>query len=369
MKRRPYLTGVHLLQHLQVLAASFPEHFPLDHIAKLKCDHFYGGLPKWLKAVVAYLKASTNKKTYSDYLQAVREAEKEEAMEPSHSQTANNTSKPKATSSFPPWKLKGTQPTRTPAVQVVHLEEEGANKEGGTESEDPNGIMHVTEEFIVHLARAVKDAQQEKKCCYHCSSLEHFIRECLLVKASRTATHLNQEEGMVPEKEARPLKSWWPSWRHPRKGCWRHRASCTDSLLESQSLPLMVWDWKCSQQMINWKSCLALLSNGAQINTIMLSFVEDCSFEVGPLSDLVGRQVTCIGLENALTQPMGYIVILVQVDGVQGYDEDQIALVIPDLSTFAARVPVILGTPMISCIMNMIKEKEIDALATPWVNA
>ena len=48
--------------------------------------------------MVAYLKASTNEKTYLDYLKAVREAEKEEAMEPSHSQTANNTSKPKAMS-------------------------------------------------------------------------------------------------------------------------------------------------------------------------------------------------------------------------------------------------------------------------------
>ena len=58
----------------------------------------------------------------------------------------------------------------------------------------------------------------------------------------------------------------------------------------------------------------------------------------------------------------------IQVDGVQGYDEDQIALVIPDLSNFAALVPIILGTPMISHIINVIKEKETDALAMPWVN-
>ena len=62
------------------------------------------------------------------------------------------------------------------------------------------------------------------------------------------------------------------------------------------------------------------------------------------------------------------MVIQVQVDGVQGYDEDQIALVILDLSDFAVWVPVILGTPMISHVINVIKE-EIDALATPWVNA
>ena len=29
----------------------------------------------------------------------------------------------------------------------------------------------------------------------------------------------------------------------------------------------------------------------------------------------------------------------------------------------------ILGTPMIGCIMNVIKESEMDTLAMPWVNA
>ena len=38
--------GVHLLRHLQVLAASFLECFPPDCIAKLKHSHFYGRLPK-----------------------------------------------------------------------------------------------------------------------------------------------------------------------------------------------------------------------------------------------------------------------------------------------------------------------------------
>ena len=48
--------GVCLSRHLQVLAASFPDHFPPDHVAELKRDHFYGRLPKQLKVMVAYLK-------------------------------------------------------------------------------------------------------------------------------------------------------------------------------------------------------------------------------------------------------------------------------------------------------------------------
>ena len=51
--------------------------------------------------MVAYLKASTNENTYSDYLRAVREAEKEEVMEPSHSQMADNPTKPKVMSFIP----------------------------------------------------------------------------------------------------------------------------------------------------------------------------------------------------------------------------------------------------------------------------
>ena len=114
---------------------------------------------------------------------------------------------------------------------------------------------------------------------------------------------------------------------------------------------------------------MALLDNGVQINTIMPSFIKECSLNVGPLMGLVGRQKACVGLGNVLTWPLGYILIWVHIDGVQGYDKNQIALVIPDLSNFAVWVPVNLGTPMISCVINVIKEKEIDTCGMPWVNA
>ena len=92
---------------------------------------------------------------------------------------------------------------------------------------------------------------------------------------------------------------------------------------------------------------MALLDNGAQVNTIMPRYVSNHLLQVGPITNLLGSKVTCVGLGNAYTRPLGYIVIWVQVDRVQGYDEDQIALVIQDLSNFVARIPVILGTPTI----------------------
>ena len=98
---------------------------------------------------------------------------------------------------------------------------------------------------------------------------------------------------------------------------------------------------------INGESCMALLDNGAQVNTITPKYVKEHSSPVGPITNLMGSKVACIGLGNAYTRPLGYVIIWVQVDRVQGYDEDQIALIIPDFSNFAMRVPIILGTPTI----------------------
>ena len=120
---------------------------------------------------------------------------------------------------------------------------------------------------------------------------------------------------------------------------------------------------------INGESCMALLENGVQVNTTMPRNVKEHSLQVGLITDLMGSKVACVGLANAYTRPLGYVVIWVQVDGVWGYDEDQIALVIPDFSNFATRVPVILGTPTIGQVVNVMREAEMDALATLWANA
>ena len=94
--------------------------------------------------MVAYLKASPQEKTYSDYLQAVREAKKEDYMEPSQSHAINNTTKPKLASFFPLQKLKGTQlMVKTPAVHLAYFEEESAKKEEVVDSEDPVGTEGV----------------------------------------------------------------------------------------------------------------------------------------------------------------------------------------------------------------------------------
>ena len=213
--------GVHLSRHLQILAASFQDCFPPDHVAELKRDQFYGGLPKQLKVMVAYLKAGPQVRTYSDYLRATRVAGKEDSIELSQNSrilTSDDPSKPRTTSSFPLRKLQGDQPfPKKPAMWLAQLEEEDADDGEEQESDDPDGIEGVTEEFMVWLARVVKDAQMDEKCCYHCSSPEHFIRNCLLMKTARDKKQLNGKEGMAITKGAQTPPTATSAIKSPQK--------------------------------------------------------------------------------------------------------------------------------------------------------
>ena len=101
---------------------------------------------------------------------------------------------------------------------------------------------------MVQLARAVKDAQMDEKCCYHCSSPEHFIRNCPLMKTARDKKQLNGKEGMAMVKGAwTPLKSANVAKSPQQEAQKAIESSSQDSLLESRPFSMMVWHGERSQ--------------------------------------------------------------------------------------------------------------------------
>ena len=255
-------------------------------------------------------------------------------------------------------------------MHLAHLKGESAERDKEVESEDPDSINGVMEEFMVHLARAMKDAQVEKKHCYHCSSPEYFIRDSMLVRASRENMQLNCKEGTASKNGAWAPQAKMTTPKNPQD----EGSQGITQLMQTPFLnpdPFQHWHRvkNVAKVKINGESCMALLDSGKQTNTITPNYVKNHMLEMGPITDLLGARVTCMGLGNTYTQPLDYVIVWVQVDGVQGYDEDEIALVVPDELKFVEWIPVILGTPTISHIINVMKEREIDALATPWVNA
>ena len=116
-------------------------------------------------------------------------------------------------------------------------------------------------------------------------------------------------------------------------------------------------------------SCL--LDNGAQLNFIMPAYAQERGMDIMSLDYLteeIGGSILLIrGLGGISVEPVGFIMMNVKVPCVEGYDEDQIAIVMDDPGM--TEWPVILGTPTLYWAMEVIKESEISKLAVPWASS
>ena len=91
---------------------------------------------------------------------------------------------------------------------------------------------------------------------------------------------------------------------------------------------------------------------------------------VGPVHKLaMSPQEIPIQRITGNTNALSYVVINVQIGGIPSYNEEQVALVIQDISGLGVRVPVILGMPMIDRLCHQMKESEIESAPDEWQHA
>ena len=101
-----------------------------------------------------------------------------------------------------------------------------------------------------------------------------------------------------------------------------------------------------------------LVDCGARMNVVTQEFVKARGLEAGSIQDLnhhAGR-ISINGAGGKRTEPLGYVVIRVQIPNAPSYDEDQVALIIEDPTLFSKRCPVVLGTPTIFRAVQAMKE-------------
>ena len=114
-----------------------------------------------------------------------------------------------------------------------------------------------------------------------------------------------------------------------------------------------------------------LLDNGAQLNFITFAYAQERGMDIMSLDYLmqeIGGSILPIrGIGGISLDPVGFVMMNVKVPCVQRYDEDQIAIVMddPGMSEWL----VILGTPTICHVMEIIKGSEISKLAVPWASS
>ena len=122
------------------------------------------------------------------------------------------------------------------------------------------------------------------------------------------------------------------------------------------------------QALINDELTTCLLDNSAQLNFITPAYAVERGMDIMSLDRLaqeIGGPLPLIaGMGSSLVEPTGFVLMNVKVPCVQGYNEDQVALVMDDPGM--TECPVILGTSTLYWVMEVIKESEISKLAVPW---
>ena len=114
-----------------------------------------------------------------------------------------------------------------------------------------------------------------------------------------------------------------------------------------------------------------LIDNGAWVNLVTPEFVKNRGLEVGSIQDLNNhdRYIPLSGLEGKITEPLGYVILRVQIPYVPSYNEDQVALVVSEDSNFLKRCQVILGTLTINRTVRAMKESEVENAPEAWRSA
>ena len=93
-----------------------------------------------------------------------------------------------------------------------------------------------------------------------------------------------------------------------------------------------------------------LIDNGARVNLVTPEFIRDWGLDVGSIQDLNQHNghIPLSGLGGRVTEPLGYMMLWVQIPYVPSYDKDQVVLVVSEDSNFLRKCQVVLGTPTIN---------------------
>ena len=125
------------------------------------------------------------------------------------------------------------------------------------------------------------------------------------------------------------------------------------------------------EALIDDKLTTCLLDNGSQLNFVTPTYARERGMDILSLDTLAreidGQLPPIAVMGGGMIKPEGFVIMNVRVPCVKGYNEDQIAIVLEDPEM--KDCPVVLGTPTLFRVMEVIKESEISELAMPWANS
>ena len=345
------------------------DQFSLGELKIMKKDCFYAGLKEHNKYLVYHMK---DREQYgpTQMLKEIQEQEDSHYLtntspKPHHTDSGNkNTSHYNKNSSYEKPRAYTVRHTN---VQI--LDQEGDEPDSSLINEiDPDEIYD--EGYYIAVINMANEADKWG-CCFNCGKEGHRWAECKeplkesLKLAKERAHHkkqaLNRDRG-VRTMGAQP----------PPDGYGQGQYSQGQKLASPQLTPSAFWNedprnrWLRSANLgttiIDGVETTCLIDNGARVNLVTPEFVRERGLDVGLIQELRGHngRIPLSGLGGKITEPLGYMMFLVQIPHMPSYDEDQVALVIVEDSNFLKRCQVMLGTPTINRAIRAMKESEME---------
>ena len=258
--------------------------------------------------------------------------------------------------------------------------QEGANPFGAESSqEDDEGLFipSYLEEVLpddpvlqVKMACAMWAQEVETRRCFTCNQQGHLQRDHWKYEEKKQ-DRAPAAEGASPKQ----VSSREGEVKIPSAGlkCVPNKSSKVKRApyLNPDAFHRFISPQNLGKALIDHELTSCLLDNGAQLNFITPACAQEWGMDIMSLDYLlqeIGGSIPLIrGLDSISVEPIGFVMMKVKVPCVQGYDEDQIAIVMDDLGM--TEWPVILGIATLYRVMEVIKESEISKLAVPWASS
>ena len=109
---------------------------------------------------------------------------------------------------------------------------------------------------------------------------------------------------------------------------------------------------------------IALVNSGAQVSNIKAQLCEDLGLEIQPLGELLKLE----GTGGVAIPYLRFVEVNLQIPGIWGYNEDVLLLAIPT-TTYAERVPVIMGSKIINRALGCMTVGELARATVTWWQA
>ena len=314
-----YMLRIH--EVVAVICCAYPERLP-DRGWDLKKDRFYHGLCPYLHDALSFAMAELPKREQAcptfDTLYTL--AKKLEAGQLAHTRQYTSISET--------YREKHRH-YPAPAGQVAALEEEGLALTDHVAGEDSE--VEAVGGLNVCLAQVMSHYQREEQQCFVCGPPGHFARGCPHCDAFRRWHHEQANSKGAGESSS------------PTPGLANTQPEVNVCVIGRIQNPLLevggpTMHWIRPEMLVNLtiegRNVNTLVDSGSQVNMITPALVQQYGFPILPLEDLVGLRRKC-------ASPLRFVILHVQVQGIAGYDEDAVFLVVPDESEFGWRVPLV----------------------------